>query len=120
MRLSFHALARQYPLPDKPARIPRSVIHLNRLPNLTGQPQRVLPEPSPTGGSYYRSPSQSQLTAGQAKVIHATRQRSGILTKARLCNLSKQAPYIVHVHGMASSDLQCIEAGVRDDRLWRI
>lgn len=69
MRLSFHTFARQCPLPDKPARIPRSVIHLNRLPNLTGQPQRLLPEPLPTGKSYYRSPCQSQLTAGQAKLF---------------------------------------------------
>lgn len=59
------------PLPEKPVHNPQSVIHTSQFPNLTGQPQRLQPEPSPAGASYHRRPTES-VDRWTGKVAHAT------------------------------------------------
>ena len=69
------------------------------FPNLTGQPHPTLglqPEPSPTGDSYHRRPSQSQLTAAQAKLLFMRQEnRKTVLGRRSLGPASPTWPLLL-------------------------
>lgn len=129
MRLSVHL--RELTAPVGQARTHPAICNPSQpLPNLTGQPQRLEPAASRQGAPL-SPPKQSQLTAAQAKLLFMRRKNrihsSG--SEVLLGTYHREAVRRVEAgtvhftrtqHGQLRSAMHLVlEAGVRDDRLWR-